>query len=103
MKTLQQQPCLGMLSLWVLTLSPPCLFSFSFPFLCDGIQGLSSPGDWVPLCAHRPGDVFAGVASGQGARPCDLLVGPLAAVQTDVRLRSGQTHLPLPYLVGPHR
>lgn len=76
----------------------------SFPWLLSPIlfQGQPSSGDRLPLCPRRSPDPHQRVTRGPRTRPCHILVGPLAAVQADVCLGCGQTHVSLSDVVGPH-
>lgn len=66
-------------------------------------QGQPSSGDRLPLYPRCSPDINQRLTRGQRTRPCHLLVGLLAAVQADVCLRCGQTHVSLSDVVGPHR
>lgn len=72
-------------------------------FLPILFQGQPSSGDGLPLYPRCSPDIGQRVTRGQRARPRHLLVGSLAVVQADARLRCGQTHVSLSDVVGSHR
>lgn len=91
---------------WWDPLVPSLSASFPASFLCyffSGLQGQLAAWDRVPLYPCGSPEINKGISSGQRARSCDLLADSLAALQADVCLRSGEAHLPLSHVVGPHR
>lgn len=75
-----------------------CLSCILFTF-----QGQLAPGDGVPLYPCCSPDFNQRITRSPRARSCHFLAYSLAALQTDVCIRGGETNLALSHLVGPHR